>query len=144
MANRMIGFASYCAHDEPIEFSTFDGQSDHRLRLAPIAAARVDFVTAALGDWRERRGARTGRFMRVGIPACLGEGVGNTECESQLRLQSYLRPLVWSAHAPGHDGSRARGANRDSDLSGPSGLSALPSRRSEPVRHQCRVPRSLG
>jgi hypothetical protein len=38
-----------------------------------------------------------------------------------------------SAHAPGHDGSRARGANRDSGPQRPSGLAGFPSRRSEPV-----------
>jgi hypothetical protein len=34
------------------------------------------------------------------------------------RLQSYMRPLVWSACAPGQDGIRAPGANRCSVLEG--------------------------
>jgi hypothetical protein len=68
-------------------------------------------------------------FPSGALPACeFGSQLtlSTPECDSQLRLQSYLRPLVWSAHAPGHDGSRARGANRDSGLSGHRSQQAFP------------------
>jgi hypothetical protein len=34
------------------------------------------------------------------------------------RLQSYIRPLVWSSLAPGHHGIRAPGASRLQGLEG--------------------------
>jgi hypothetical protein len=34
------------------------------------------------------------------------------------RLQSYIRPLVWSSFAPGHHGIRAPGASRLQGLEG--------------------------
>ena len=44
----------------------------------------------------------------------------------EIRLQSYLRPLLLERFAPGHDEIRARGANRCTGLKGPVVLPAFP------------------